>query len=329
VQTFNKSMTGLLPVLAAVAFLASAYDTVLAQNNYPSRLIKIIVPVPAGTPADTIPRIVAAKLAARWGQAVIVENRPGAGQTLGAEAVAKAAPDGYTLLAAPPPALVTSQDFYPQLGFNPSAFVPVTVIAETAHVLVVHQKIQMSNVQELIAFAKAHPDELNYASAGNGGIPHLAMEQLKILAGIRIVHVPYKGLAPATTDLLAGHVDMMFDNLGNSLPYIKNGKFRALAVSSERRIPELPGVPAMSELFPGFVATSWFAVVAPPKTPPEIADKLSQAIAETLRLPDVAQRLHDLSHTPVGGSPAETAAFLKRETERWHQVIVSAGIKAD
>jgi len=329
VQTFSKSRTGFLPILAAAAFLAVSHDAALAQNNYPSRLIKIIVPVQAGAPADTIPRIVANKLAERWGQPVIVENRPGAGQTLAAEAVANAAPDGYTLLAAPPSALVTSQYLYPRLGFDAGAFVPVTVIAEVAHVLVVHPKIQMSSVQELITFAKAHPDRLNYASSGNGGVPHLALEKLKTLAGIRIMHVPYKGLAPATTDLLAGHVDMMFDNLGNSLPYIRDGKLRALAVSSARRIPELPGVPAISELFPGFVATSWFAVVAPPKTPPEIADKLSQAIAETLRLPDVAKRFRDLSHTPVGGSPAETAAFLKRETERWHQVIVSAGIKAD
>jgi len=311
------------------ALLLTVSAEALAQTVYPNRLIKIVVPIPAGGAADTIPRIVAAKLAARWSQPVIIENRPGAGQTLGAEAVAKAVPDGYTLLAAPPAALVTSQHLYPKLGFDPSAFVPVTVIAEVAHVLVVHPKIQVSGVRELIAFAKANPDKLNYASSGNGGIPHLTLEKLKSLAGIRIVHVPYKGLALATTDLLAGHVDMIFDNLGNSLPYIKNGKLRALAVSSERRIPELPGVPAMSELFPGFVSTSWFAVVAPPKTPPEIADKLSQAIAETLRLPDVAKRLHDLSHTPVGGSPAETAAFLKREIERWHQVIVSAGIKPD
>jgi tripartite-type tricarboxylate transporter receptor subunit TctC len=301
----------------------------LAQTVYPSRLIKIIVPVPAGAAADTIPRIVAAKLAARWGQPVIVENRPGAGQTLGAEAVARAAPDGYTLLAAPAAALVTSRHLHPQLGFDPSAFVPVTVIAEVPHVLVVHPKIQVSSVQELVVFAKANPDKLNYASSGNGGIPHLTLEKLKILAGIRITHVPYKGLAPATTDLLAGHVSVMFDNLGNSLPNIKDGKLRALAVSSTRRIPELPDVPAISEIFPGFVFTSWFAVVAPPKTPPEIAEQLSRAINETLRLPDVAKRLHDLSHAPVGGTPAETAAFLKQETERWHQVIASAGIKAD
>jgi tripartite-type tricarboxylate transporter receptor subunit TctC len=307
--------------------LVAAPAGALAQDNYPSRMIKIIVPVPPGASVDILPRIVAEKLAARWGQPVIVENRLGGALNIGAEAVAKAEPDGYTLLATPPPPLAINQSLYPKLGFDPNAFVPVTVIAAISNVLVANPKVPFSTIQGLIAFAKANPGKLTYASSGAGSTPHLAMELLKGKAGIEIVHVPYKGLLP--TDLLAGHVDLMFNNLGNTLPHIKSGALKVLAVGSEKRLAAFPDVPAMSEIFSGFVSTTWVAVVAPPKSPPEIATKLSAAIAETLRLPDVAKRIQDLSMTPVGSAPAETAAFIQEERERWRKVIVSAGIKPD
>ena len=313
--------------LVAALLLAAVPAAALAQDSYPSRTIKIIVPVPAGASADFLPRIIADKLAARWGQAVIIENRPGGALNIGAEAVAKAAPDGYTLLATPPPPLAINQSLYPKLGFDPNAFVPVTVMAATPNVLVANPKVQASNLQDLIAFAKSNPGKLTYASSGAGSTPNLAMELLKTLAGIEIVHVPYKGLLP--TDLLAGHVDLMFNNLGNTLPQIRSGTLKALAVGSEKRLADFPDVPAIAEMFPGFVSTTWFAVVAPPKSPPEIAGKLAAAIAEVLRLPDAAQRIHDLSMVPVGSTPAETAAFIQEERERWRKVIASAGIKAD
>jgi len=299
----------------------------MAQDNYPSRVIRIIVPVPPGTAPDVLPRMIADKLAARWSEPVVVENRPGGALNIGAEAVAKAEPDGYTLLATPPPPLAINQSLYRSLAFDPNAFVPVTVMAATPNVLVANPGVGFSTVPGLIAFAKANPGKLTYASSGVGSTPHLAMELLKIQAGIEIVHVPYKGLVP--TDLLAGHVDLMFNNLGNTLPHIRSGALKVLAVGSEKRLAVLPDVPAVAEILPGFVSTTWFAVVAPPRSSPAIAAKLSAAIAEILRLPDVAKRLQDLTLTPVGSTPAETAAFIHEERNRWRQVIVSAGIKPD
>jgi tripartite-type tricarboxylate transporter receptor subunit TctC len=315
--------------IAAVALLATATVGAVAQGQYPNRPIKIIVPLPPGATADTLPRIVAEKLTIKWGQPVIIENRPGAASNLGAEAAAKADPDGYTLLATPPGPLVVNQSLYAKLPFDPDAFVPVTVIAALPYVLVANPKLRFSTVTDLIAFAKANPDKLNYGSAGIGSPPQLAMEWLKTLAGIRLTHVPYKGSAPALTDLLAGHVDVMFDNIGNPLHLIRDGKVRALGVGSEKRYPALPDTPAIAETFPGYVVTTWFAIVAPPKTPSEIAAKLSAAIVDILQSPDVVHRLHELSATPVGGSPADTAALIKTETERWRKIVQAAGIKPE
>jgi tripartite-type tricarboxylate transporter receptor subunit TctC len=313
--------------LVAAACLAAASTGAVAQDNYPSRIIRIIVPVPPGTAPDILPRMIAEKLASRWSEPVVVENRPGGALNIGAEAVAKAEPDGYTLLATPPPPLAINQSLYRSLAFDPNAFVPVTVMAATPNVLVANPGVGFSTVPGLVAFAKANPGKLTYASSGVGSTPHLAMELLKIQAGIEIVHVPYKGLVP--TDLLAGHVDLMFNNLGNTLPHIRSGALKVLAVGSENRLVVLPDVPAVAEILPGFVSTTWFAVVAPPRSSPAIAAKLSAAIAEILRLPDVAKRLQDLTLTPVGSTPAETAAFIHEERNRWRQAIVSAGIKPD
>jgi tripartite-type tricarboxylate transporter receptor subunit TctC len=300
-----------------------------AQADYPNRAIKIVVPLPPGATADTLPRIIGEKLTARWHQPVIIENKPGAAQNLGAEAVAKSEPDGYTLLATPQGPLVLSGALFPRLGFDPAAFVPVTIMASLPYVLVVHPKVAVATVADLVAYAKANPDKLNYASPGNGSSTQLAMEWLKSLAGIRMTHVPYRGAAPALTDLLAGHVDLMIDNLGNSLTHIRDGRLKVLAVGDDRRIAELPNVPTLAETYPGFVASSWFAIVAPPRTAPALVAKLSQAMGEILRMPDVVQRLRDLGATPIGGTPAETAAFIKLETERWRKVIIDADIKPE
>lgn len=315
-------------VVCSTALLAAAPVLTVAQTAYPTRTIKIVVPIPPGPVADALPRLLAQKLSARWGQPVIIENRPGAALNLGAEAVAKATPDGHTLLATPPGPLAINQSFFPKLGYDPSVFVPVSIFASLPYVVVVNSKVPASTLSELIAYAKANPNKINFASGGTGGGPHLTGEMLSLAAAIRTVHVPYPGLGPAMTDLLAGHVDMLVDNLGNVLPRVREGKLKALGVGSETRVAELPDVPAIAEMFPGFRAMAWFAIVAPPKTPPDIAAKISQAVAETLRLPDVAKRLRDLSITPVGYSPAETAAFLKDETERWRKVIVAGGIKS-
>jgi tripartite-type tricarboxylate transporter receptor subunit TctC len=316
-------------MLVVAVLLAGVLSIAVAQGDYPNHTIKIVVPIPPGGTADVLPRLVAEKLSARWSQPVIVENRPGAALNLGAEAVAKAEPDGYTLLATPPGPLVTNRFLSPHLGFDPSAFVPVTVLAKGPFLLIVRPNLPVSSLQEFIAYAKANPDKLNFASSGTGSPPHLAMEMLKAKAGIRLVHVPYRGLTPALTDVAAGHVDMLFHDPSSTLPQIRSGHVKALAVSGASRIRELPDVPAIAETIGGFDVTTWYAVVAPPKTPSNVATKLSQAIAEIVRLPDVAKQLSDFSIAPGGSTPAETAAFLKAETELWRAVVVAAGIKPD
>jgi tripartite-type tricarboxylate transporter receptor subunit TctC len=322
-------ISGLIACMLCAALAITVPWTAFAQAEYPNRAIRFVVPIPPGVVADTLPRILAEKLSARWGQPVIIENRPGAALNLGAEVVAKAPPDGYTLLATPQGPLVISQSFFPKLGFDPGAFVPVSIYAELPYLLVANPKVAASTLEELIAYARANPGKINYASSGTGSSLHLTIEMLAGTAGIRLVHVPYQGAAPALNDVLAGHVEMMVDNLGNSLPLVRQGRLKVLAVTGATRLPELPDVPAVAELFPGFYSTGWYAVVAPPRTPEAIASKLSLAIAEILQLPEVARRFRDLAITPTGTTPAETAAFLRQEADRWRQVIVSGGIKPD
>ena len=313
--------------LLLAALLASA-PAVQAQD-YPAKPIKIVVPYPAGGSADLLPRIFAEKLYAKWGQAVLVENRPGAGGNIGAEFVYKADPDGYTLFASAPGPLVVNQNLYRSLAFDPAKFVPVSIMAAIPNVLLVNPKVPARTIEEFIAYARANPDKLNYGSQGSGSTSHLTAELFKSTAGLKITHVPYKGSAPAMAALLAGEIDLMFDNLGVTLAQVKAGKLRVLAVGSERRVASLPAAPAMSEILSGFISVAWFGIVAPPQTPAPIAEKLSSAVAEAIRQPDVLGRLAALSAEPVGDTPAEMAAFMKLEEQRWKRVIESARVKAD
>lgn len=314
--------------LLGAVLLACAALATHAQDKYPSRPVKLVVPLAPGGAPDVLARVLAEKLSAAWGQPVVVENRPGAALNIGAQAVAAAAPDGYTLLVTPPGPLVTNQFLYAKLTFDPSAFVPVSVIAKVPFILVAGPRTAISSLPELISIARANPGKLNFPSPGTGSPPHLMGELLNARAGILVTHVAYKGLVPALTDVLGGQVDVMFSELGTALPHITAGKLKALGVGSEDRLDQLPEVPAIGEVLPEFVATTWFAVAAPPKTSPETAAMLSRDIARTLTLPDVTSKWRAFSATPVGGTPAETAAFLKVETERWRQVIAAAGIKA-
>jgi tripartite-type tricarboxylate transporter receptor subunit TctC len=298
-----------------------------AQDQYPARPIKIVVPVTAGGAPDLVTRVVADRLAANLHQPVIVENKPGAGERIGAEYVFKAEPDGYTLFAAPPGSLVLSPLLESRLAYQPSAFVPVSIMTTSHLVLVGRATLPVSSLHELIEFAKANPGKLTYASPGFGTPPHLTGEMLKSAASIQTTHVPYKGLAPAVRDLLSGHVDFMFDNIGNSLPYIRAGRVKIFGVASEHRIPELPDVPTIAETFPDVHTLSWFGIVAPPKTSPQIVERLAHAIADALKQPDVAAKLRALSLTPVGSSPAEMGRLLQQERARWASVVAAAGIK--
>jgi tripartite-type tricarboxylate transporter receptor subunit TctC len=311
--------------LVALVFIFTAQ-----AQEWPSKPVRIIVPFPPGGSADLMPRAVAEKLAEKWSQPVIVENRPGAAGNIGADLVFRAEPDGYTLLSAPPPPLVINKLLYTKLSYDPAQFVPITVIGAIPNVLLVHPKVKANTVREFIALAKANPGKLNYASQGTGTTSHLTAELFKSMAGgLQITHIPYKGTAPALSDLLGGQVEMMCDNLGVSLPHVKAGKLKALAVASSKRVKALPDVPALAETLPGFEAVAWFGIVAPPRTPAAIAEKVSAAVIEALKLPDVQKRLNELSAEPMGLTPAETAAYMKQETERWAAVIRSAGVKAE
>jgi tripartite-type tricarboxylate transporter receptor subunit TctC len=313
-------------LIAATLLLGVAVAA--AQTPYPTHTVKIIVPNPPGTSLDLIPRILGEKLAAKWGQPVVIENRPGAAQNIGAEAVAHSEGDGYTLLASPPGPLAVSQWFFPKLAFNPAEFVPVTVMVALPAVLVVNPKLPVSNIQELIAYANANPGKMTYGSPGTGSTPQLAMEDLSRAAGVHLVHVPYQGMGPAERDLIAGNIDMMIDIAGNALPLIKDGKIKPVAITTSARILELPGVPTIAETVPGFTHAEWFAIVAPPKTPASRAAKISQDFADILRVPEIAQRMRDLAVTPVGSTPEQTADFIRKESERLRQSITLAGLKA-
>ncbi len=309
-------------VVLLLLFVSTAWS-----QEWPAKTVRIVVPFPPGGSADLMPRIVAEKLAERWGQAVIVENRPGAAGNIGADAVFRAEPDGYTLLSAPPPPLVINRLLYPKLSYDSTQFVPMSVIGAIPNVLLVHPKVAANTVGEFISLVKNSPGKFNYASQGNGTTSHLTAELFKSMAGgLQITHVPYKGTAPALADLLGGQVDMMCDNLGVSLPHVRSGKLKALAVTSRKAFM---GIPAMADTLPGFEAQAWFGVVGPPKTSAAIAGKVGSSIQAILKNPEVQKRLADLSAEPMGLGPAETAAFMKQETERWGAVIRSAGVKLD
>lgn len=314
-------------ILLALAF---ALSLAAHAQDYPSRPIKIIAPVPPGLGMDTFSRIIADKLREKWGQPIIVENRAGAGGHIGGEAAFRALPDGYTLLFAAHPQLVVHKSLYAKLPYDPDAFEPVSVMVKIPVVLVVHAKLAADSVKQLIGLAKNNPDRLNYASNGSGGTPHLAAEWFKTMAGVKILHVPYKSNTNAVTDMLGARVDMMFLNLDAVLPHIRTGKLRALAMAGDKRDALLPGIPTMSELLPGFVLAPWWGAVAPPKTPTAITNKVSATLAEILKQPEMTKRLFELGNTEaVGGTPAEMALFMKQERERWAELIRLSGAKEE
>jgi tripartite-type tricarboxylate transporter receptor subunit TctC len=313
-------------LLAAVLIPSS----IAFGQTYPARPIRIIVPFPAGGTADLLPRIIGENLTAKWGQPVIVDNRPGAAGNIGAELVFKAEPDGYTLLSAPPPPLVINANLYPKLGYDATRFEPVSIIAAVPNILLAHPKLPAASVRDLIAYAKSYPGQLSYGSQGSGSTSHLTAEMFKMMGGdLKIVHVPYKGSAPALAALQGGEVNLMFDNLGVSRPLVHAGRLKAFAVCSERRTAALPDVPAMAEIFPGFVSIAWFGVVAPPRTSVRITAQLSEAIREALAMPTVLKKLSELSAEPIGTDPAATTAFMQQDRERWRSVMQSAAVKLE
>jgi len=311
--------------LLAVALTCA---TPVRAEEFPSKPVKLIVPYAAGGGTDIVARIVAQKLQDKWGPAVIVENRAGAGGNVGAEAVFTAAPDGYTLLFTAQGPLVVNQYLFDKISYEPEKFTPVSLVVVAYSALLANPKVPAQNLRELIAYAKANPNKLNYASQGIGTAAHLIAELFKSMAGVQINHIPYRGGGPAVNDLVAGHVDLMFGELASAYQYIQSGQLRALAVSSDKRIANLPDVPAVSEVLPGFFVTSWWAIVAPPGMPPELTNKISAAVGEVMRQPDVTKRLTEMSMVSTGSSPAELSKFIGEEAELWGKVIRTTGAKA-
>jgi tripartite-type tricarboxylate transporter receptor subunit TctC len=299
-----------------------------AQEPYPSRTVKIVVPAAPGSTTDTLARLVADQLSQKWGKAAIVENIPGGAMNIGAGNVARAAPDGYTLLVAPPSPLSFNHLLYREPGYEPTKFVPITLLAKIPNVLVVRKDLPASTLRELIDYAKANPGKLSYASQGMGSTAHLSAAQLEVQTGIRMVHVPYRGAQPALTDVVAGHVDMFFDTLATSVPLYRDGKVKLLGVADLQRAGVIPEVPTFSEAgVPGFKSITWFGLVAPPATPAALADKINRDVVDLLKSKEVVDTLRKISLEPGATTPADTTRFFGEETALWSKVIKEAGIE--
>jgi tripartite-type tricarboxylate transporter receptor subunit TctC len=322
-------MRGIAGFMAWALCLVSGAWAQDAAADYPNRPIKIIVCVPAGGGVDVVTRIVADSLQRKFGRPVVVENRGGAAGNIGAEAVFNAAPDGYTLLAAQPAPLTINPVLYKKLNYDPTKFAPLAIMTTVPNVLMVRPDFPAKTPQEFIAYAKANPGKVNYASQGIGTTSHLTAALLGSTAGVKLEHVPYKGTGPALNDLIASHVDMIFMEVASAIKLHRAGNARILAVAADKRIATLPDVPTLDEVgVKGFASASWNALAAPPNTPQAIVAKLNTAINEALRSPEAQAHFAALDLRAVGGTPDDAAAFIRGETKVWDDVIKQAGIEA-
>ncbi len=314
-------------LLAGLLLVAPAFAQADKAAEYPARAVKIVVCVPAGGGVDTVTRIVADRLSKRLGQPFVVENRTGQSGNIGAEYVYAAEPDGYTLLASQPAPLTVNVLLYQKVNFDPTKFMPVAIMTSIPNTLTVRPDFPAKNMQEFLAYARAHPGQLNYASQGTGTTSHLTAELFSRRTGVGMLHVPYRGTAPAINDLIAGHVDLMFSELASAIELHKAGRARILAVATKQRIAQLPDIPTFIEAgVPDFKSDTWNAISAPPKTPPAIVAKLNAAVVEIMKMPDVQERLKKLNTAPETMSPEQASAFIKADTQRWTEVIKAANI---
>jgi tripartite-type tricarboxylate transporter receptor subunit TctC len=316
-------------VMGALAASGYAGAQSVRRADYPAKPIRMVVGYPAGGPTDVLARTVAQKLTESWNQQVIVDNRPGASGMIGAELVVRAAPDGHTLLMVPVTYAVTPSIF-PKMPYDVERdLAPVALVAAAPFILVVHPTLPVKTVKDLIVLARSRPGQLNYASASAGGMPHLAGELFNSMTGVKMIHIPYKGAAPATTDLIAGQVSLMFNNMLSAMPHVKGGRLRAVAVTSAKRSPALPDLPTIAETVPGYEASGWYGAFAPAATPREIVTKLNAEMNRVMRLPEVAQRLAGDGVEPVGTTPEQFAAYLRQEIVKWGKVVKLSGAKAE
>jgi tripartite-type tricarboxylate transporter receptor subunit TctC len=319
----------LLLILAGIALLQPA--PAIAADTFPDKPVRLVVPFPPGGPADGLARIVGDQLAVAWGKPVVVENRAGAGGNIGMELVAKAAPDGHTLVLAPAGNLTVNPSLYRNVPYNVERdFAPVTVLAAVPNILVVNPALPVRNLAELLRYAKDNPGKLNFSSPGAGSGAHLAGELLRSAAGIDIVHIPFNGIAPAVTAVVAGNVQLMFAGAPSALPQVSGGKLRALGVAGLKRTAAAPELPTLDESgLPGFDVTSWYSIVAPAGTPPEVVRKIQTDIARILAQPDIRAKLAALGAEPVGNTPAEFAKMIKDESAKWGKIVKDANIKVE
>ena len=325
-------MTGRRAALSLAATLAIlAPHAARAVDAYPAKPVRFVVAFPPGGGTDIIARAIAQKLAERIAQQVVVDNRPGAGGNIGTDIVAKSAPDGYTMLMGSAGPLAINASLFGKMPFDPiKDLAPVTLAASTPNVLVVHPSLRVATVKELIALARARPGEINFASSGHGTPAHLAGELFNSMVGVKMVHVPYKGAAPALADLLGGQVQLMFSTMPPALPHVKDGKLRALAVTSAKRSPAAPDIPTLDEIaLPGFEANTWHGVVVPAGTPATIVARLNREIVAILHLPDVVERFSSQGAEALGSTPEEFAAYIRSETLKWAKVVRDSGAKAE
>ncbi|PWT91709.1 MAG: ABC transporter substrate-binding protein [Proteobacteria bacterium] len=317
-------------VMRALAALLVLGAGAAHAETYPSRPITMVVPLPAGGPADILTRLVAEKLRGAFNQQVVVENRAGgAGGLVGTESVFRAAPDGYTLLVAPQLTFSVNHLLFPKQSFDTRNFAPVSVIARYPSVLLGRADLPANSTAELVGYARANPGKINYGSQGKGQIGHLTMELIKYLAKVDMVHVPYRGSAPALNDLLAGQIDVLPDLLLASKQHILAGKIKLLGVGSSERLAAFPAIPTLAEALPGAYSDTWMAVAAPPGTPAEITRMLSAAIGQGVRAPDASARITDLQAEPMGSTPDEMRELIRQSTERWGPVIEAAKITSE
>jgi len=313
-------------LLAAVLGAAPAFG----QAGFPSKVVKIIVPFPAGGSADVLARIVGEKLSAKWGQPVVVENRVGAGGNIGAEAVFRADPDGHTILSSPPGPLAINLNLYKQLAFDPTKFVPVTVLAIVPNVITARLDLPANSVKELIAYAKANPGKISFGSSGIGAAAHLTTEWLKQIASVDMVHVPYKGTAPALQDLMSGNIQILVDTPSSLMPHVKGGKIKALGMFSAQRLASAPEVPTLAEAGgPPMESSTWLLFLAPAGTPRDLVTRLSTEVAKAVNAADVKPKLEGMGIITVGSTPEAAGKFLNDEIAKWAKVIQVAGVKAE
>ena len=318
------------PALSALCAVAATIALPAAAQTYPHKPVRMIVGSAPGGPIDFSARLAAQKLTEALGQSVVVDNRTGAGGTIGTEYVARSAPDGYTLLMASAATLCITPALYPKISYNTlKDFAPVSTVAGVSYVVVVHPGVAAKSLQEFIALAKSKPAQLRYGSAGSGSVTHLAVELFRSMAGVEVAHIPYKGAGPAMIDLLGGQLDFMFDSVLTSTPLVKADKLRALAQTAGKRSPVLPDVPSIGESLPGYDVSTWFGLVAPAQTPREIVAKLNTAIVNSLRGAETRERLLAQGIEPLGNTPAEFSKLLRDELPKWAGVVKASGARVD